>query len=249
MKDLDQQIHNLKEQLEICPPGTLSINKNQNRFKWYYSKDSSRSYLPKSQRPLAEALARKKYLSFRLQELMQKREATALFLSHLSSQSIESDQLLSTYPYQNLLESYFQLQDETSRIWSSTPFPQNPNFREHLIHKSLSNNLVRSKSEAMIDSALFRYKIPFRYECQLQLGDTVLYPDFTIMHPSSQKIFYWEHFGLMDNPDYIRNTFSKLQVYGSNNIIPSINLITTYETLAAPLGADVIEKIITHYFL
>lgn len=44
-------------------------------------------------------------------------------------------------------------------------------------------------------------------------------------------------------------TASKLQLYISHEIIPSIQLITTYETMEHPLSTEVIYKIVEHYFL
>ena len=101
----------------------------------------------------------------------------------------------------------------------------------------------------MIDTLLYLNKIPFRYECALHLGNTTIYPDFTILHPHTGKIYYWEHFGMMDDANYAKNTCFKLQTYTTHGIIPSINLITTYETKEHPLSSDFIEKIIQHYFL
>lgn len=129
------------------------------------------------------------------------------------------------------------------------PYETNPTHPEQLICKSISGNNVRSKSEAMIDMYLYLNKIPCRYEAALELGDTVIYPDFTICHPQTMEIFYWEHFGLMDNPSYSKNAYSKLQLYTSHGIIPSIQLITTYETKDNPLDIELVEKFITHYFL
>lgn len=96
---------------------------------------------------------------------------------------------------------------------------------------------------------LYKYKIPFRYECILQLDDIFIFPDFTIRHPETGEVFYWEHFGMMDNPNYSKKVLSKLQLYISNGIIPSIQLITTYETKENPLSSEVVEKIVEHYFL
>ena len=96
---------------------------------------------------------------------------------------------------------------------------------------------------------LYLNKIPFRYECALHLDETVLYPDFTILHPSTQQLYYWEHFGMMDSSVYAQNTYSKLQLYTSHNIIPSIQLITTFETKDHPLTQKTIEAIIKQYFL
>lgn len=133
--------------------------------------------------------------------------------------------------------------------WMHAPYDSNNNFPEQQIHKTLSGNMVRSKSEALIDMALFTNKIPFRYECVLHLGEAVIYPDFTIRHPKTGVIFYWEHFGLMDDPIYCKNACTKLHLYATHNIIPTHQLITTYETKAKPLTSDVIEHIIRNYFI
>lgn len=92
------------------------------------------------------------------------------------------------------------------------------------------------------------YGIPFRYECELQLGEIAVYPDFTIMHPKTEKIYYWEHFGLIDDSSYVRSAMAKQQNYIANGIIPTIQLITTYETKANPLDTETVEKTIERYF-
>ena len=76
----------------------------------------------------------------------------------------------------------------------------------------------------------------------------IFYPDFTILHPKTYEIYYWEHFGMVDIPNYSRNAFNKLNIYTSNGIIPTINLITTFETTKKHLTGDVIEQIINFYF-
>lgn len=96
--------------------------------------------------------------------------------------------------------------------------------------------------------ALYLNQIPFRYECALTLNSVTLFPDFTILHPQTKQIFYWEHFGLMDQPHYSHSTYSKLELYSSHNIIPSVNLITTFETKEHPLSSEYIENIIQYYF-
>lgn len=147
-----------------------------------------------------------------------------------------------------MLGSYFQTSSQQIREWQNMPYEKNPKYPEHLIHKTVSGIYVRSKSESMIALQLYTEKIPFRYECALQLGETTLYPDFTILHPKTGEIFYWEHFGMMDEPHYYNKAFLKLQLYTSYGIVPSVNLITTYETKTHPLSSEIIEKIIEHYF-
>jgi len=234
--------------LSNLPPGKLIVTQYQSRFKWYISNENQQAYLPKSQKSIAEELAKKKYLSYKLDELLQDKKAYTQYLQHFAKSSSKSEQLLASPHYFPLLKSFFLPKSQTHDEWVNSIYSKNINHPENLIHKSLSTNLVRSKSEAMIDTALFQNNIPYRYECLLQLGDLPFYPDFTILHPITEQIYYWEHFGMMDNPIYAKNTFSKLQIYTSNNIIPSINLITTYETKNAPLNIYQIEKIIHYYF-
>ena len=101
----------------------------------------------------------------------------------------------------------------------------------------------------MIVECLLKYRIPFRYECELVLGKDTYYPDFTIRHPRTGEVFYWEHFGCMDDPKYRRKCYNKLQRYGDYGIIPTINLIATYENGNHPLTLADIEKMIQEYFL
>lgn len=103
--------------------------------------------------------------------------------------------------------------------------------------------------ELLIDNLLYTNKIPFRYECELQLGASIIYPDFTIRHPKTGEVYYWEHFGKMDGINYCKNACAKLQLYALHGIIPSINLITTYETQKNPLSIDMVTEIIERFFV
>ena len=127
-------------------------------------------------------------------------------------------------------------------------YDRNPKAPENLIHKTAFGLRVRSKSESLIATLLYTKRIPFRYECALYLGGVVVYPDFTILHPVTDEIYYFEHLGMMDNPDYCAKSYSKLQFYISHGIVPTFNLITTYETKDKPLDMDYVETLIEHYF-
>jgi hypothetical protein len=231
------------------PEGNLVITQYQKRYKWYMRINNSNLYLPKSKRSLAEELALKKYLVLRLNDIIQEKKAITLYLKHRSNGSEKSEQLLLNPPYHNLLAPFFNPLSEKQLAWSKAPYTQNSMYPENLIHKSLSLNKVRSKSEVMIDSSLFLNKIPFRYECLLQLDGVYTFPDFTILHPQKDKIYYWEHFGMMDDPLYAKKAYEKLELYASNGIFPFDNLIATFETKDAPLSMDLVEKIIHYYFL
>lgn len=161
----------------------------------------------------------------------------------------EAEELFYKPEYAELISPFFKPTSIELLQWMNSPYDKNTTYLEQLVHKTASGNVVCSKSEAIIDTFLHKHKIPFRYECAFMLGDAVLFPDFMIRHPETGKVFYWEHFGLMDNPRYSKNAYRKLQLYTDNGIIPGIQLITTYETKETPLSAELVEKLVEYYFL
>ena len=246
---LSNQISHLKTQLKNFPEGKLTSSRSGNHLKWYQSDGHHNTYIPKEKQQLIKQLATKKYLSLLLEDLSVEKRALDFYLRHHHTDIPKAEKLLLDTPeYLDLLLPHFTPHNKILVDWASEPYTQNPAYPEQLIHKCTSGHFVRSKSEALIDTHLHTHKIPYRYECILQLGDSTLYPDFTIKHPATGETYYWEHFGMMDNTKYVQNACSKLQLYTTHGIIPSIHLITTYETKDHPLSSETIEKIIEYYF-
>lgn len=247
---LKQQIKEIQEKLKHFPDGKLICAKGNNCFKWYQSDGHNKIYIPKKERVLAEQLASKKYLFLLLEDLEHEKMALESYLKHHHPQSKKAELLLTEHAgYRELLLPHFSPKSKECSDWINSPYERNTQHPEHLIHKTSSGILVRSKSEAIISHLLHTNQIPFRYECALHLGTTILYPDFTILHPKTQETHYWEHFGRMDDLSYSQKTYSKLNLYTTHGIIPTIHLITTYETKQHPLSYEDVEKIINHYFL
>lgn len=245
---LETEIRSISLQLEQLPEGKLICNKNGMWYKWYHSDGHHWTYIPKNKRAYAESLAVKTFLEEQKNYLSKKKRAAEQFLKVCPRENRAEQLLAEASGYQELLAPYFEPKTEELLKWAKEKYDRNPNYLEQLSQKVSDGSYVRSKSEAMIDLVLRLNKIPFRYECLLELGGVPYYPDFTIRHPITGKVFYWEHFGLMDEPEYCRKTFSKLQTYASFNIIPTINLITTYETRKEPLNLEMIEREVKYYF-
>lgn len=249
-QNLGKQIESIHSQLSHYPDGKLICTRNGTHYKWYHSNHSTSTYIPKKKRDFAEQLARKKYLSLLLKELIQEKKAVDSYLELHSNEPPECEKLLlDTSAFQELLTPYFQPASQELTDWANAIYTHNEKYPEKLIFKTNSGHMVRSKSEAMIDMLLYVNKIPFRYECALELSNTTIFPDFIIRHPQTGNFFYWEHFGMMDDPKYCHHACSKIELYAANKIYPSINLITTYETQENPLNPDTVQKIIEHYFL
>ncbi len=74
-------------------------------------------------------------------------------------------------------------------------------YEEGRIHKALSGDMVRSKSEVIIANLLHEKDVRFAYESPLVAKDGSMHlPDFTIT--SGGKTTFWEHLGMLDKPHY-----------------------------------------------
>ncbi len=109
---------------------------------------------------------------------------------------------------------------------------------------------VRSKSEIIIANMLYDYGIPYLYEYPLKDGNRIwARPDFTVVNPRTRKQYYWEHFGRMDDPNYVQKNLPKISAYYSHGIFPGENMILTFESSLRPLQTDEMELIIKKYLV
>lgn len=252
---LKQEILAIQNQIRTLPEGKLICTHSGKYTKWYQSDGHHPVYIPKKNKTLAQQLAAKKYLQSKLAKLCQEQRALEAYLSQYANTCTPSEPspsellLYEESEFSELLSPYFTPDSKSLQEWMTEKYERNPLHPEQCIHKTSAGILVRSKSEALIATLLFTNKIPFRYECALTLGHTVIYPDFTIRHPKTGDLYYYEHFGMMDNPEYAKKSLQKTHLYVSHGIIPSIHLITSYETKENPLDSDLVETLLKHYFL
>lgn len=107
---------------------------------------------------------------------------------------------------------------------------------------------VRSKSEKILADKFYSSGIPYRYECPLYLDQRLLvYPDFTLLNKRTHSEFYWEHFGMMDRPDYAASFMLKMDSYARAGIYPGEKLIMTFETALHPLSTAIMQRLIDRY--
>lgn len=85
-------------------------------------------------------------------------------------------------------------------------------YEEGKVHKALTGDMVRSKSEVIIANMLHQKDIPFEYERPLYADDSTMYlPDFTINWKG--ETYYWEHLGMLDDESYAQKWNKKEQWY------------------------------------
>ena len=243
IEEINKELEKIRKVEKKFPQGELQRFKNENRYKWKIKEENGLRYLPKTERNQAEILALKKYYECRKKELESEAAGWKAYLRKTDKIKISSEYLLNHPEYGRLLAKNFRPLNRELERWQEEPYEKSTKHPEDLLVQGTHGKMLRSKSEAIIDRMLFQNKIPFHYEEKLVLDGIVLYPDFVIRHPITGQYFYWEHFGMMDNPDYCKHACDKI-----NGIIPSINLILTYETKQYPLSADKVEMILQEYF-
>jgi exodeoxyribonuclease V alpha subunit len=128
-------------------------------------------------------------------------------------------------------------------LFEFSPLPKelllmNDWYEEGKIHQTLSEYMVRSKSEVIIANMLAERQVPFWYEKPLFAADGSFYlPDFTVMFSGEE--YYLEHVGRLDLPDY-RAHWEKKKLWYDKHF--ASKLLTTYETSSLSNDIDKIIK-------
>lgn len=246
LKQIEKEIPAIENKLQGYPEENLIVAGAGTNTKWYKTLNGKKEYLPKSRLALASNLAGKKYLSKKLMELEEEKKALSNYLKKTSQNT--ADDMFTDYRYKELLQREFAHNVPDIEKWRSEEYQHSEKYPERLVHRTYAGHMVRSKSETMIANALYIRKIPYRYECLLELEGQEFYPDFTILHPQTRRIWYYEHFGKMDDPEYVKKVSSKLWIYSRNGLFMGQNLIATFETEKNPLDISQVEQLIQYYF-
>ena len=246
IESINSQIETINQELSNLPTGELAVYQNRKRYyRYFYYDGTSKQYLSSKEKTLAQKLTYKKYLTLKKNYLESKITAINSYTDLTQDSLKELNFFLSNKGYLSLLKQVDCIKETPFSNWQKEKYNTNPNFIEQLTYACPSGNHVRSKSEVFIDMVLYQHNIPYRYEAELKLGNHSYYPDFTIMHPLTNEIIYWEHFGMMDEPEYRRKAYNKLSYYGAHNIIPGNNLIATFESKKNPFSFSQAEATLT----
>lgn len=246
---IDKEVARLESIYSKLPDKKLLIVKNGNYTKWFESDGHNHIYIPKEKRRYAAQLCYRKYLQLQLKFLKSENKSLKRICEGKDSSWFELEQFLANKDNADLLKDYLKEEYSQSDLeWMNAEYEKNTAHPEHLTHETITKELVRSKSEESIYRALYYHKIPFRYECRYPDSSFIYHPDFTIKHPITGEIYYWEHLGKMDVPDYVADNMRKLSQLSQEGLIVGKNLIITCETKAHHLDDATIEQIILLYF-
>lgn len=256
-----QELETLISQLELRLgnqiDGTLRVSSSHGYPKFYLRRQNApegvpkKQYLGKKDRELARQLAQQEY------EKQLLCAAKSLLREVAKREKAFDDHSLQTV-YDSLNEARKML--VTPLVISDEDFAQRwldqkyePGFFAEDLPSLFSDKgeRVRSKSEKIIADKYYRCDVPYLYERPLNLKDgnrvITLRPDFTVLNKRSREIFYHEHFGMIDRPDYAAQCLKKLDLYAANGMFPGSNLLITMESSTHPLSEHYLTLLIETY--
>ena len=249
-----EKIHKkVKQELENAPEGTLRLSKSKGCTQYYHcKKDTTYNgvYIPKMKMELARQLAQKAYngriLRYTENALLQ----IGRVLKGYEDDGIEKI-YLSEHPQKQKLitpvEPTFQQKYER---WLAEPYVGKSFGEDVPVIVTNSGIRVRSKSEKILADYFESIGLAFKYECPLHLKPYgTIYPDFTFLSRRTGREVYWEHEGMLDNPEYARAAVQKIGLYEINGIFPGEDLILTFETSTSVINTILIKSLTKRYLL
>ncbi|MCF6097989.1 ATP-dependent DNA helicase [Mesorhizobium muleiense] len=126
-----------------------------------------------------------------------------------------------------------------------------PRFLDrHLVHRTSRGEFVQSKSELAIAEKLHGMGVPYVYEKPIILEGTMRWPDFTIADDETGITYYWEHLGMLSDPQYVKRWENKRAAYLAAGIRPIEEksggdvLVETRELSGAGLDMGEVERLV-----
>jgi len=229
----------------------VSFYNRRPRFYQVFPNDkSSERYLKKNDIKIAKNLAQKKYHADFIKYCENEINYLEKVKKKISTMNLNLlyDNLSDVR--KSLVNPYILDKEQSAMKWQNKKIQTTDFLEENKVYETKRGELVRSKSEAIIADILYELDIPYHYEKALFLKNgEVRFPDFTLYNKETGTEIYFEHFGLLDERDYLKASLKKLDEYQKNNIFLGKNLIFTFETNQHPLNSKVIKKMLKELFL
>ena len=264
--DLENRLTQLKQVLAVTqkhlantPQGHLRVSQKGHNPEFYQITepgDTHGTYIPRTKLVLARRLAQKDYDSRLIKQLKQEIRALQKYLAQTKGGSALTAIYTKLCPARQSLVTPITLTDaQYAAQWQAVSWTGQLSSPDSTDYITARGERVRSKSEVIIADTLARHGIPYRYEYPLELKSgqdgafRTIHPDFLCLNARTRAEFYWEHFGLMDDPDYLERTLVKLKEFAENKILPGKNLLFTMESTACKLSTRQIENLINEFLV
>lgn len=253
-RELCELREDLMAELRNLPEGELLCTGEEDKRK-YYQRLPVRGYRKKERRygikkkpQVLDGLIRKEYAASAI-EVMDKDIKvleTALRWYKPVDENTVMQEFAAKYPE---LGGRIYRNSGDAEEWKNAFSSANDFHPESLKSIDIAGKKRRSKNEVYIASRLDHYKLIYRHDCPTGIPGLYRNPDFQIIRPRDFKIIYWEHFGMMDDLEYVIDYKNKMIDYEKAGIVPWDNLMITFGKTAGDLDARMIEAMIQGWLL
>lgn len=255
VQDLRKIVESCEKNLQEAPKGTLRIANRGGHPQYFHVLDELKNqrpqgkYIKRQDMDIVKLLAQKEYDSRLLRAAKKQLKVLEELQNRYKPETLLSAEK-NTSEYRKKLIEMSVVNDETfSKRWIEKDYISKPIEEGEKIYITENGEKVRSKSEKMIADKLYLMGIPYRYESPVYIESLQknFYPDFTLLNKRAREECYLEHFGMMDNPDYLNNFLKKIDVYAENGIILGKNLMVSFESSVKPINLRTLEMQILEF--
>lgn len=235
--------------IKNMPEGRLRISSHGNRTQYYKrngTKDINGSYI--KDKNLAKKLAQKEY-DKKIIDLAEKElYVIQKFFRNYPEITVEEYYETLHGERQKLIVPVEETIEQFIENWKNMEYKGKDFAEDFPEYYTAKGERVRSKSELIIADFFEREGILYHYEQPLFLKNFgIVYPDFTVLNIRNRKEYYWEHFGMMDEPEYVEKAIQKTITYQQHGYYQGENLIFTYETRKIPLNQKNLKMMVERY--
>lgn len=257
-EDIQQRINYLSKLVEAkeiavakAPEGTLKIHIHNGNPRYCMKTNESKSeiYLPNEDYAKALSLAQKSYDKKVLMAARAELKSLERINGFYEKAVLPEACYPALSPLRMKLVKPVVLTDEQYIDKWKKEHPPRATRKPETVYVTQKGDKVRSRVEILISDRLFTAGLTYQYETPLAINGLVYHPDFCVLNLRQRKTFWWEHFGMMDDPDYLEDAILKLNRYAQNGIIIGRNLIATFETIANPFNTSQIDQLIQAFLI
>lgn len=242
----------IKSKQNLKKAGKIRIVPHKNTLQFYLitkKNDTSGKYLPRQQDDFARTLIQYDYDEKILKSAQKEYKAIEKLLEHNKKSGIEKIFQRFTKHRRSMIEPVTLSEEDFSAKWKNHKHPRK-DFINSPEFITANGERVRSKSEVIIADTLSRMNIPYKYEVPLELKNGyIIHPDFCCLNLRTREEIFWEHFGLMDDPDYVVKTINKIQGMQESGYRLGSNFIFTMEHSSHPLNPRFVKSLAENFLV
>lgn len=225
--------------------GKIIVSKSNGSLQYYLRKlgEVKAKYIHSQNKEQVRLMLQREYDEKLIKELYKQEKRMERFLKNHDIARIDSIYENMCAGRKELVTPVKPTQEMRVNKWLDEHQGQKNTISAAPLYKTNKGEMVRSKSEKILADYFYNLKIPYAYESSFMLHDgRVVYPDFALYSVRKDKTVYWEHLGLVDNPEYAIKNIKKLIDYEKSGLILGDTLLLSAESAESPLNLEAIKK-------